>query len=245
MFEKTSLEALIDVSENRKCIVGYFANDNLLDTDIPGSDIAKKANEFLPEKYHINGTPAGFPYTKGQYFIIAAINSALDTLGIKNIRTATHEEVIGVIRKKDFPDKDNNCNYFALVLQDTDGISYEHAQDLFQQLRELNIIYEMGLPLLLTGLRASRDDSFKEGVRLDFDINHSKIEDTKKLLDIYTSKGLKNGSRTENLIKMLTTPQPQGGLRSLFLATDNYLEITHKELGEEQLGRVLISRDYP
>ncbi len=229
-----------------KPIVGYLAHQLLLKTEIPGSDIVAKANEYLPERFHITLSMAENPmYTHGEYLVVAAVNAALDKLGITEIRTATLEDILCVLRTKNFPEKHENINYCAVLLYDEEGTNEVYARDIAHQLRQHGIIQKIEEPLLLTGLRAFPDDHFPDQLRLIFDPLYARRENVPMFFEEYTRKQTQNGARRDHLKKMVTTPTPSGGLKGVFLSTDDHIEISQDIFKPQAFTRVLLSRTIP
>src|SRR3989338_9311076 len=58
----------------------------------------------------------GEPIWEGTILLEGAVSSALDSLGITNIHTATPEQVMGVMRSQNFEDVKKTENYFGVVI---------------------------------------------------------------------------------------------------------------------------------
>jgi len=157
-------------------IVEFLADQKILGTNISGSDLVRKANEYLPdEKLKIKiekrrrDSSDETEFFSGGYLQVAAINTALDELGIKKIRTVRPEEAMALLRYEDF---DNFYQYYVAigcVIFSEGSEDPKIAAHLIRQLIDLEkIASSEDLPLFVSGLRLRVDSTFDYNLRLDY-----------------------------------------------------------------------------
>ncbi|MBI1969537.1 hypothetical protein HYS48_02485 [Candidatus Woesearchaeota archaeon] len=247
--------------------VGYFHTDNLLDSGILGWDIIEKLKEQFPNLRQPALDQLGRDETVriGHVLFLSAVNTVLDELGITEIRTASPEEVMAVLRADDFPYQRQSWNAFAVALFDVREKSPNghYAEHLYNQMRDASKIHEKEeLPVVIAGLRAAHDSTYSYGVRLDFHpeksmvlgapalkycLSHGFPTRKQQTMDALLQEGHTIHPTEGDYLRVESFPSYEGGLRPLVRASHNMLYLNDDTLTNKRhdpnRGRVLISRN--
>ena len=159
--------------------VEVLSNRPVFDDGIEGSEILKKAREYLPKKYLMPICPLGRGnfYNEGNILYVSAVNSAFLDLGIKDMGVAHPEHVWASLRGDVFFDPRWINGDFGIVIYDDCRYNGKHAAHLLEQIEErFGMPRFPAVPVFAARLRASRDSSFDYGVRLDIAENSVVLE---------------------------------------------------------------------
>ncbi|MDD5700298.1 MAG: hypothetical protein PHH00_03885 [Candidatus Nanoarchaeia archaeon] len=144
-----------------------------LKNDEFGRGVVELADKLLPHRWKIikthykrndNSHPHNDQLKEGDVFgystlfSIAALNTALDKLGVRKIRTANPDDVLEMIRLN-HPLMKNSYPLGIVITEKPEG---GEQRVLVEQAGVKNF------PVLLSGLRLARDDRYPEGVRFVF-----------------------------------------------------------------------------
>ncbi|MBT5021627.1 hypothetical protein HOK51_02445 [Candidatus Woesearchaeota archaeon] len=144
------------------------AVDSLRNTD-EGSELVKKVNlDFLPEKLKIplhywdgSAVLQNAPYSRGNIFVVSAVNRAIRELGYVDMRVAEPEDLM-LLYRKPFNDLMYAWSDVCVVIYSDKKHNEKQASNLIKQAG----LKKMDLPVVVWGLEAEIDPTYEHGVKL-------------------------------------------------------------------------------
>lgn len=175
--------------------VDYLRNDEL------GREIVNWINRQFSTNPNMRVDLARYkerqPIQKGSIIYEGTVSKALDELGVRDVHTATPEEVMGVLRLKEFEDARRTLNSFGVVIITRKG----YYQTLAERLMAQAGVTDDMLPAAFFQLRSTSDE------KIPLDYTESSIWYPAPALKVTEFKTTRN----QTLADLLTSGQERTG----------------------------------